>query len=350
MMRDSGPSGEATGSLRARIHELLQKDDPSILVRNFLEASQDQVLWQSCLTSGKLYRSLAAEIVAGEGVRSRSGSSSAPPPLGDEVLHAAQITLLSRMIPELELQYGEFHDDKASGKPDQAELWRRLWDALRRDDELWLVQLRNWLSGVGESPHQFALRVLSEMQATSPRAASTIVKSLAILSPSGDLWQLAELPGINPDFLSIVECEKRSWNRVSVAGFRPALAEAFNCKPAGEGQVVQAFERPVSRPQATSKTPPAVGDNIFRLPTGKELQDLQNEDVKVDNPTQTPSQPPTFGVSNTPVKRPKIPSWWIRCACPADHPDAGLVFEGVRWHAPVLQCPNPELRLREMKK
>jgi hypothetical protein len=119
---------------------------------------------------------------------------------------------------------------------------------------------------------------------------------------------------------------------------------------------VQAFTPHSPQPvEASSKAPPA-GPNevpqsrdIFRLPTEKELQDLQNQPSKADTFPTVPSQPPGFGVSNTPVKRPKIPSWWIRCACPSDHPDAGIVFEGVRWHAPVLQCPNPELRRLEVK-
>jgi hypothetical protein len=203
------------------------------------------------------------------------------------------------------------------------------------------------------------VRVLFQAQKTSPSAAATIVESMAILSPAVDVWKLADVPGINPGFLSALECEKRVINSFPVAGSRAAFLQAFSCRRSADGSSVQAFPGSRTHPAQsieTSSKAPQSGPNlvphnrdIFRLPTGKELQDLQRQDSTPDSTPTAPSQPPTFGVSNTPVKRPKIPSWWIRCACPDDHPDAGIVFEGIRWHAPVLQCPNPELRRLEVK-
>jgi len=182
---------------------------------------------------------------------------------------------------------------------------------------------------------------------------------MSLLSPGGDVWKLSEVPGINPAFLRALECERQSIKSVMTAGSKPSFFQALDCRRSPDGSPIQAFAGPEIRriqPEETHLNSPVSrpneaphGRNIFRLPTVKELQDLQSQDSNVDTPTTTPSQPPTFGVSNTPVKRPKIPSWWIRCACPSDHPDAGLVVDGVRWHAPVLQCPNPELRRLEVK-
>jgi len=346
---------DPTVSTASRIRELLKNDDPAMLIRDFLNATQDRLLFESCLKSGRLCRNLAAEIFRTP--LSEAGQATGKPTLGDEFAQTTQLLFLSRMIPEWELQYGEFQSrTKADPDAKQAELWQRLREALRHDDQLLLAKLSAFLASAGESPNQFAVRVLSQAQKTSPWAAATIVESMAILNAAGDVWKLAEIPGINPAFLSALECEKRAMNSVPVAGFQAALRQSLNCRASADGSLVQAFAAHPPQPiESTSKAPPS-GPNenpysrdIFRLPTEKELKDLQSQDSTVDTAPTSPSQPSGFGVSNTPVKRPKIPSWWIRCACPSDHPDAGIVFEGVRWHAPVLQCPNPELRRLEVK-
>jgi hypothetical protein len=252
------------------------------------------------------------------------------------------------MIPELELQYRELQRPaKTTPDADQAELWPRFRHALRQDDQLLLGKLIALLSSTGDSPNQLAIRVLSQAQRTSPSLESTIVASMAILGSVADVWKLADVPGINPDFLNALECEKRALNGVPAAGARAALLQAFKCKTSADGSSVQAFTRSQANParsiDTSSKAPASVPakdphrPEIFRLPTEKELQDLQRQDSKSDTVPAAPGQPPAFGVSNTPVKRPKILSWWIRCACPSDHPDAGIVFEEIRWHAGT-QC------------
>jgi hypothetical protein len=355
MLQRSHNVSDPTVSIASRIHELLRNDDPASRIRDFLGVSQDRLLFDSCLKSGKLYRDLAAEIFR---IRPfQPGQRVGQPTLDDEFVQTAQLFFLSRMIPELEIHYGKFQTQaKAVPEAEWAELWHRLQEALRHDDQLLVGKMSALLASSGESPNHFAARVLSQAQKTSPSAAATIVESMAILSTAGDVWKLAEIPGINPVFLSALECQKQVMNSVPVAGFRPALLQAYSCRTSADGSSVQAFTAPLPQSvETTSKAPLSgpteipQGPDIFRVPTEKELQDLQNEDSKVDPVPMAPSQPPGFGVSNTPVKRPKIPSWWIRCACPSDHPDAGIVFEGVRWHAPVLQCPNPELRRLEVK-
>ena len=294
-----------------------------------MHASQDRLRWELCLKSGKLYRNLAAEIFATRKTPTPGSSQeTGQPALADEFAQTAQLFFLSRMIPELEVQYGAIQT-QANAAPDaeRAELWQKLREALRHDDQLLLARLSAFLVSAGESPNHFAARVLSQSQKTSPSAAETIVESMAVLNAAGDMWRLNEMPGINPIFLSALECEKRAMNSVPVAGFQAALLQAFNCRASADGSSVQAFTPHSPQPvEASSKAPPAgpnenpQGRDIFRLPTEKELQDLQNQPSKGDTLPTVPSQPPGFGVSNTPVKRPKIPSWWIRCACPSDHP------------------------------
>jgi hypothetical protein len=355
MSQQSRNGGSPTVTTASRIRELLKDDDPAMLIRDFLDATQDRLRFESCLKSGKLYRNLAAEIFRTP--LPEAGQATGKSTLGDSFAQVAQLFFLSRMIPELALQYGEFQSrTKAVPDAKQVELWQKLREALRHDDQLLLAKLSAFLASAGESPNRFAVRVLSQAHKTSPWAAATIVESMAILNAAGDVWKLAEIPGINPVFLTALECEKRAMNSVPVAGFQAALRQSLNCRASADGSSVQAFAAHPPQPvESTSKAPPS-GPNesphsrdIFRLPTEKELKDLQSQDSTVDTAPTSPSQPSGFGVSNTPVKRPKIPSWWIRCACPSDHPDAGIVFEGVRWHAPVLQCPNPELRRLEVK-
>jgi hypothetical protein len=349
----TGDGDSHTAPVAPKIHELLKNDDPATLVRDFFQASQDRLRFESCLKSGKLYRNLAAEIL-------RTGTpESRPSTLGDEFAQTAQLFFLSRMIPELELQYAELQP-QARTPPDaeRAELWSRFRDALRQDDQLLLGKLLAHLSSTGDSPNQLAIRVLSQAQRTSPSLGSTIAASMAILDSVADVWKLADVPGMNPDFLNALECAKRAMKGIPAPGSRAALLQAIKCKTSADGSSVQAFTGSQAHPSQstdTSKAPASLPNevphrqDIFHVPTEKELQDLQRQDSKSDAVPAAPGQPPAFGVSNTPVKRPKIPSWWIRCACPSDHPDAGIVFEGIRWHAPVLQCPNPELRRLEIK-
>jgi hypothetical protein len=361
MLRESGNGSNQTVSMATNIHELLKKEDPATLIRDFSQASQDRLRFEACLKSAKLYRNLAAAIFATRKTRtSENGQSAGQLDKSDAFAQAAQILFLSRMIPALGLQYGEMQS-QAQPTPEagRVELWHSLREALRRDDEVFLGRLIGFIAAAGESPHQFAAKILSQAQKTSQSAAATIVESLAIVSPSRDVWNLASVPGINPEFLNALECEQRALDSIPMEGSPAAILHAINCRRSANGSSVQAFAESQTRPAqsiATSSKTTLPGRNeashstdIFRLPTEKELRDLQSQNSTTDTAPTAPGQLPAFGVSNTPVKRPKIPSWWIRCACPSDHPDAGIVFEGIRWHAPVLQCPNPELRGLEVK-
>jgi len=283
-----------------KIHELLKNGDPVTLIRDFLDASPDRLLFELCLKSGKLYRNLAAEIFSPN--LPETGEQTGKPTL-DAFAQKAQLLFLSRMILELEVRYGEFQTQAtAISGAERAEFWQRLRKALRHDDQLFLGKLSAFLASAGKSPYQFAVRVLSQAQKTSPSTAATIVESMAILSPAGDDWKLADIPGINPAFLSALECEKQVMNSAPMEGFHAALLKALDCRNSENGSAVQAFAasqtRSAKSPETSSKAPlfapnevPHKGD-IFRLPSEKELQDLQKQDSNVDTVPTAPSQPP----------------------------------------------------------
>ena len=353
-------NSDTQDSTAAKVHGLLKNSDPATLIQEFVEAPQDRGRWEACLKSGRLYRNLAAAIFAKPTRRTPDGSRTEGQPIArNELDQLAQLFFLSRMIPELELQYAGLQTEPTTATDADQKSWQSLWEALRQDDQAFLGEAKLLLSSTGELSNQFVVRILSDAEKTSPAAASTILRSMAILDPVGNVWKLATIPGIAPDFLAALECERSAMEGAVAADFRGAVIRAVNCRGSADGRTSQAFAAPPVLPaqptQNGSKTPtPAsaeapLGRDIFHLPTEKELQDLQGQGSSGDTTPKAIGQPPTFGVSNTAVKRPKIPSWWIRCACPSDHPDAGIVFEGVRWHAPVLQCPNPELRRLEVK-
>lgn len=290
MLLESGQVGHQGVLPVSNVHALLRNNDPATLIRDFFRSSEERLLFESCLKSAKLYRNLAAEIIVNRGTQTLENNQTAgQPALRDEFVQSAQLVFLSRMIPELELQYGEFQSHgKTVADTRKPELWHKLRGALRRDDQLLIGKLNAFLSSVGEAPNQFAAKVLSQAQKTSPSAAATIVKSMAIISPAADVWTLADVPGINPEFLSAIECENRVMHDVPAAGFRTAFLEAFNCLRSAGGSSVQAFTGSQSHlaPSigTSSKTVLPVPDevpssrDIFRLPTEQELQDLRSED------------------------------------------------------------------------
>jgi hypothetical protein len=284
--------------------------------------------------------------------------------VADECPEALQLVFLARRMTELELRYSEWQS-KLTTSPDvkRQELWRGLRQALQNDDRSYLGKLRALLAKTGVSPHQWAVKVISEVQKPSPTAASAVVEGMAIVNSDGDVWRLAEVPGINPDFIGALECERKAMKDFLATGSSAALLQACRCRQYADGSYVLAFG---AQPAAQGKSTDLVGKTRWTLggpPFDSGTLRLPKEDL-----TREPLDPAhrdrkageehpqgdigrtTFGVTSSTVPRAKIPSWWIRCQCPDDHPTAGRVVDGVRWHAPVLQCPNPELRLRELPK
>src|SRR5262249_26927594 len=144
--------------------------------------------------------------------------------------------------------YGELHSKTtANADAERAELSHKLREALRHDDQLWLGKLIEALFSAGQSPHQFAVRILSQAQRTSPSAASTIAESMSLLSPDGDVWKLSEVPGINPAFLRALECERQSIKSAMTAGSKPSFFQALDCRRSPDGSSIQAFAGPEIR-------------------------------------------------------------------------------------------------------
>jgi len=72
-----------------------------------------------------------------------------------------------------------------------------------------------------------------------------------------------------------------------------------------------------------------------------EMTNLDNEFIRAQaDRTQSEAFDKATAQFALPLPQPTIPSSWVPCTCPADHPNAGLLVNGVRWHTPLLNCPR----------
>jgi hypothetical protein len=353
-----------TSNLVAQVHQLLKGHRTVTAEKVSPNSAHSNIQWESCLKAAKLYTGLLDKIFKRNKEGMLGDGETRGASVADECPEALQLVFLARMLTELELRYSEARSKlTTSPDPKRQELWRGLRQALQNDDRSYLEKLKAFLATTGASPHQLAAKVISEVQKTSPAAATAVVEGMAVVNSDGDIWKLAEVPGINPDFIGALECDRKAMKEFLATASSPALLQACRCRQYADGSSIQAFG---AKPAAQGKSNDLVGktrlplsglpldSGTLRLPK----EDLTraplnpaNKDTKAgeDHPQEDTGRT-TFGVSNSTAPRPKIPSWWIRCQCPEDHPTAGMVVDGVRWHAPVLQCPNPELRLRELVK
>ncbi|PYV85938.1 MAG: hypothetical protein DMG05_21510 [Acidobacteria bacterium] len=354
-----------TSKIIPKVHELLKDHNTGTTIKVFLDSPRSDLKWESCLKTGKLYMGLLEKIFAMSKER-RPGDEKTltASSVADQSPEAVQLVFLARMMTELELRYAELQSQLMTN-PDvkQQELWRKLRQALQNDDRTYLDKLNALLAEARVSPPQFAAKVISDAQKTSQTAATSVVEGMEIVNSEGDTWRLAEIPGINPDFIRALECDRRAMKDFVATASHASFVQAGSCRKYADGSDILAFAAkradPTKSTNVVGKAQLTLGglpldSGALHLPKENSTREPLNPD-KGDTESaaehrQGESENTTFGATNSAVPRPKIPSWWIRCECPDDHPNAGMVVDGVRWHAPVLQCPNPELRLRELLK
>ncbi|PYV39732.1 MAG: hypothetical protein DMG06_22370, partial [Acidobacteria bacterium] len=121
------------------------------------------------------------------------------------------------------------------------ELWRRLREALQNDDRNYLYQLNALLATTGVSPHQFAAKVIANVQKTTPTAASAVVEGMGAANPEGNIWRLAEIPGINPDFIRALECDRKAMKDFLATASNAAFVQACGCRKYADGAYILAF-------------------------------------------------------------------------------------------------------------
>jgi hypothetical protein len=349
----------------SEVHRLLTDQSPGTTIKLFLDSPRNDVKWESCLKAVKLYTGLLEKMFEMSTERiPQDPKPVSPSSAGDALSEVARLAFLARMTADLELRQVDLQSSLMA-TPDlrQQRLWHQLREALKNDDRTYLERLKDLLAKSGVSLQQFAVRVISDTQKTNQNSASSVVEGLWIVGLGEDGWRLAEIPGVNPDFIQALKCDTKAMKDFIATPSNAALVRACDCKRSADGSQILAFTaKPADQAKSIDpgRNAPLTLDGLpldsgtIRL-TKKDLaQDSSNSDsgstTGEAKPHQSDNENATFGVTNLAVPRPKIPSWWIRCACPEDHPDAGLVVDGVRWHAPVLQCPNPELRLRELLK
>ena len=353
-----------TAGITVKIHELLKEYDAGATIKA-LDSTDSHVRWELCLKASKLYSGLLESILAmSRGPMPGGEKIIATSDIADESPEGVQLVFLARMMTELELRYSQLQL-RLMTSPDvkQQELWRRLGEALRNDDRTYLAKLNALLANTGVSSPQFAVKVMTSLHKTNQSAATFVVEGMEVISSGEDVWKLAEIPGINPDFIRALQCEEKAMKDFVGPAANAALVTASGCRKYADGSDILAFAEKRSEQAKSSSLVGKAQLTLGGLPLDAGSIHLPKEDSTRQPPgphkddpqagaehRQDESQNTTFGVTNLATPRPKIPSWWIRCQCPDDHPNAGMVVDGVRWHAPVLQCPNPELRLRELMK
>ncbi len=353
-----------TSKVIPKIHEQLKGHDTDRTIKIFFDSPRSDTQWQLCLKTSKLYTNLFEKVfeMSNEHLPGDQDTRKASS-IADESPEAFQFVFLARMMAELEFRYSELQFQLTTN-PDgkQQELWRRLREALQNDDRAYLEKLNSLLTRTGVSPSHFAAQVVSDAQKTSPTAAAAVVEGMGIVNPEEGFWRLADITGINPDFIQALECDRRATKDFLTTGSSAAFAQVCNCRKDANGSYILAFaKKPADQAKSTDlvgKTQSNVGalpqdPGVFRLSGDditRQLLKLKTEDTKA-GAQQPPgdSKGTTFSANYPAVPKQKIPSWWIRCECPNDHPDAGMVVDGVRWHAPVLHCPDPEVRRWQVK-
>jgi hypothetical protein len=358
-------NGASSGSPKtfSEAHALLSAYDASSTIKVFTAPASDSMKWESCVKTSKLYLSLLDKVFELINSRKlRDEKTQAASSAVDESPELVQLVFLSRMMTEFQLRCSELQSHLLKN-PDvkQQGLWRGLREAIENDDRSYLDKLNALLTKSGVSLPQFSARVVLDAQKTNQTAAATVVQGMAIVNSGEDIWRLSEIPGINPNFIQSLDCDKKAM-RDPPAGSDTAFLQIRNCRKSAEGSSILAFD---GNPSEQGNSANVVGKaqpnfrelsqhpDILHTPPGQFIGDPPNSN-KGD--TTVGAEPPpseekgsVFGATFKAVPQPKIPSWWIRCMCPNDHPDAGMVVNGVRWHAPVLQCPNPELKRWEVK-
>ncbi|MFN8008448.1 MAG: hypothetical protein U0V70_15785 [Terriglobia bacterium] len=318
------------------------------------------------MKTAKLYRGLAEKTFQSEReLKANWSKPQSKETAASQYSYLVQLLFLARTATELQLRYSEFQSFLlASPNPKQQDMWRGLRQAVENDDRTFRARLTQQLAEAGISPPQFAEKTLQGLRQTKPAAASALIEGLTVISREGDIWNLSGIDGINPNFIAALECDRKAVKTFLTTGSNTALEEIRTCRKNSDGTLVLAFESksasttPANRSELAGKAQPdfrelASHPEIYRSPSGEVIHDPLKSDQ--GGATHDASNPPKddqvsgFGATFTAVPQPKIPSWWIRCMCPSDHPDAGMVVNGVRWHAPVLQCPNPELKRWEVK-
>ena len=225
------------------IHELLKGHSTGKTIKVFSDPPRSDIEWESCLKTRKLYVGLlekifemSKELMPGD-EKTRRASSTA-----DELSEAVQFVFLARMMTDLELRYSELQS-RLMTNPDvkQQELWRRLREALQNDDRTYLEKLNALLAKSVVSPRHFAAKIISDVQKTSHTTATAVVEGMAIFNPEGDIWRLAEISGINPDFIRALECDRRTMKDFFATGSNAAFVQACSCRKYADGSYILAF-------------------------------------------------------------------------------------------------------------
>jgi hypothetical protein len=363
-MRQTNEQHSANGisALIKNVIALQQKSNPADFINEFLSSSDNALRWDACLKAGKFYLSVLDEIFGMSGSNKPANPAiPLPASLIEETPEILQVLFLTRIAAEYEIREAGLHISlMAQPKVGQLKQWQMLFLAFQKDDRSNLKKMNLEVTKAGIPPRLFAAKLISPVRDANPEAAAMIVEGMGIVDPAGSIWKPQEIPEMNPDFIRVLACDREAMGEFTNSDFSNLFPRFVLCRGKGNPSFPEAFAHHVtakSIDEVKTNPPadfaPSTGQPQLRLPQNDLPWETPRYEVKIDkNKTnQTPDQN-SVGTHNIVIAAPpidNIPVGWIRCECPDDHPNAGRLINGIRWHAPVLTCPNPDIKRWEVK-
>jgi hypothetical protein len=349
-------------TLIQKVIALHQKSNPAGMINEFLNSSENALRWEACLKVGKFHLSALDEILGFTTPnKSANPSIQLPVSLIEETPEILQVMFLTRIAAEYELRESRLQIYlMAPPNMEQLKRWQMLYLAFQKDDRNNLIKMNLEVTKAGIAPRFFATKLIALVRDSNPGAAALIIEGMGVVDPTGSIWNLQEIPKLNPDFLKALACERKALDEFAITDFTDPFPRFASCRGTGNLPYPEAFAHPLTAKSIDaikSNPPPEIeptaGQTPLRLPQNDLPWEPPHYEVKIDkDKTNQPPDQNKIG-SHTLLAAPppsdNIPVGWIRCECPDDHPNAGKLINGIRWHAPVLHCPNPDLKRWEVK-
>jgi hypothetical protein len=211
-------------------------------------------------------------------------------------------------------------------------------------------QYLKWLQQFADK-QELAEQMLKDGSRASPTTQSPIASAIQIVDPDQKIWDLAKVPGINPDF---VDAMRRQFQLLQRGDLQSVTAAGMVDKYF-DGSYIPAF---LDSGQLNNPGDPSPGDFSSAIDRARQNQDSFNrefeqtqaqvnnlQDQIVQAQDQLKSAEQTVASANQQIgskpislPRPRIPAAWVPCTCPDRHPHAGLLVGGTRYHSAELHC------------
>jgi hypothetical protein len=171
-----------------------------------------------------------------------------------------------------------------------------------------------------------------------------------IVEPDAQPYDLQKIPGINPDFIEALQRCSQATNVATTAGYIAAMT----CNKYPDGSYIPAFLGPGDG--LGNPSPVDFNNSLSRAQQNQDAasQQLQQTQAQVNDlqtqisqaQAQVTSTRQSIADARQPISAPtrlglptpRIPAGWVPCTCPDQHPHAGLLVNGTRYHSAALNC------------